>query len=78
VALVIAVYLVVALTIAAKSEEAFLRGRFGEAYDRYQRGAVDGARRFSWQQVRANHEHRALIGFLVAVGLLALKAVRNV
>ena len=75
VALVIAAYLVVAFTIAARSEEAFLKRTFGEAYDRYQQGAVDAGRRFSWQQVRANREYRALIGFLLAVGLLALKAV---
>jgi len=78
VAALIGVYLIVALTVAAKSEEAFLRRRFGEEYDRYQGGAVDTARRFSWARVRANHEHRALIGFLVAVGLLAYKALRNV
>jgi hypothetical protein len=39
---------------------------------------VDGARRFSWAQAMANHESRAIIGFLLAVGLLALKAARNV
>jgi protein-S-isoprenylcysteine O-methyltransferase Ste14 len=74
----IALYLVVALTAAAKSEEAFLRRTFGDQYDRYRNGVVDGARRFSWAQVMANHENRAIIGFLVAVGLLALKATRNV
>jgi protein-S-isoprenylcysteine O-methyltransferase Ste14 len=78
VALLIAGYLVVALTVAAKSEEAFLRRRFGDAYDLYQCGAVDQGRRFSWRQAMANHEHRALVGLLVAVGLLALKAVRTV
>ena len=40
--------------------------------------SVDGARRFSWAQAMANHESRAIIGFLLAVGLLALKAARNV
>ena len=78
VALLIAVYLVVALTVAAKSEEAFLRRTFGDRYDQYRRGAVDGVRRFSWAQAMANHESRAVIGFLLAVGLLALKAARNV
>jgi protein-S-isoprenylcysteine O-methyltransferase Ste14 len=78
VALLIAAYLVVALTVAAKREEAFLRRTFGHEYDRYRNGAVDGSRRFSWAQVMANHESRAIIGFLTAVGLLALKAVRNV
>jgi protein-S-isoprenylcysteine O-methyltransferase Ste14 len=78
VALLIAVYVVVALTVAAKSEEAFLRRTFGERYDQYRRGAVDGVRRFSWAQAMANNESRAVIGFLLAVGLLALKAARNV
>jgi protein-S-isoprenylcysteine O-methyltransferase Ste14 len=76
VAVLIAAYVVVALTVAAKSEEAFLRRTFGEQYDRYRVGAVDPVRRFSWAQVNANHEHRALIGLLVVVGLLALKLVR--
>ena len=78
VALLIGLYLVVALTIAARSEEAHLRRRFGDRYDRYRSGEVDTTRRFSWARVSANHEHRALIGFLLAVGLLALKAARNV
>ena len=76
VALWIGLYVVVALTVAAKREEAFLRRTFGDRYDRYQGGVVDTTRRFSWTRVRANHEHRALIGLLVAVGLLALKLAR--
>ena len=78
VALLIGSYLVVALTIAAKNEEAFLKRTFGDQYERYRSGAVDGARRFSWAQAMANRESRAIIGFLLAVGLLALKAARNV
>jgi protein-S-isoprenylcysteine O-methyltransferase Ste14 len=78
VALLIGSYLLVALTIAAKNEEAFLRRTFGDQYERYRSGAVDGARRFSWEQAMANRESRAIIGFLLAVGLLALKAARNV
>jgi protein-S-isoprenylcysteine O-methyltransferase Ste14 len=80
VACLIAGYLIVALTIAAKSEEAFLRRTFGDWYDRYRRGGEEskGAgqsdRRFSLAQARANREHRALIGLLLATMLLALKA----
>jgi hypothetical protein len=74
----IGAYLVVALTIAAKGEEAFLRRTFGDRYARYRDGVVDTTRRFSWARVGANHEYRAVIGLLIAVGLLALKAVRNV
>jgi protein-S-isoprenylcysteine O-methyltransferase Ste14 len=73
----IGAYLVVALTVAAKSEEAFLRRTFGDRYDRYQSGDVDATRRFTWARVKANREHRALIGFLVAAALLAVKAVQR-
>jgi hypothetical protein len=84
VAVLIAAYLVVTLTVAARTEEGFLRGRFGDSYDRYRRGdaaadrAGDSGRRFSLAQAMANHEHRALIGLVLAVLLLALKAARNV
>jgi protein-S-isoprenylcysteine O-methyltransferase Ste14 len=78
VALLIAAYLIVALTVAARREEAFLRRTFGQQYEQYRKGRVDGTRRFSWAQAMANHESRAIIGFLTAVGLLALKAARNV
>lgn len=78
VAAFIAVYLAVALTMAAQTEEAFLRRTFGERYDRYERGDVDTDRRFSLAQAIANHEHRALLGLLAAVLLLALKAARTV
>jgi protein-S-isoprenylcysteine O-methyltransferase Ste14 len=78
VTVLIAAYLLAALTVAARHEEAFLQRTFGSQYDRYRQGAVDGSRRFSWSLAMANHESRAIIGFLVAVGLLALKAARNV
>ena len=78
VAALIAIYLSVALTVAARSEAAFLRRTFGDRYDRYERGAVDVMRRFSLTQAMANHEHRALMGLVVAVLLLALKAARIV
>jgi F0F1-type ATP synthase membrane subunit c/vacuolar-type H+-ATPase subunit K len=91
VAVLIALYVGVLLTMAARSEEAFLRRTFGDQYDRYRRagggrgGDVEGRqdsesgpRRFSWGQALANHEHRALVGLIVAVLLLALKAAYNV
>ena len=84
VAALIAAYLIIALTVAARTEEGFLRQAFGDSYDRYRRGdaAADrgGARgrRFSLAQAMANHEHRALIGLVLAMLLLALKAARNV
>ena len=78
VAVLIASYLAVALTVAARAEEAFLRRTFGDRYGRYERGAVDAHRRFSLGQAIANHEHRALMGLVAAVLLLALKAARIV
>ena len=91
VAVLVALYLGVTLPAAARRESAFLRRTFGERYDRYRRGAAgrgeDGAdsqsgegaaRRFSLARALANHEHRALIGLLLAELLLALKAAANV
>jgi protein-S-isoprenylcysteine O-methyltransferase Ste14 len=78
VTVLIVAYLIAALSVAARREEVFLQRTFGAQYDRYRKGTVDGSRRFSWSLAMANHESRAIIGFLVAVGLLALKASRNV
>jgi protein-S-isoprenylcysteine O-methyltransferase Ste14 len=82
VAFLIGAYLIVALTIAVKSEEAFLRRTFGDWYDRYRRGDEESKaashrdRSFSLAQAGANREHRAVIGLLLAMMLLALKAFR--
>ena len=77
VAVLVAVYLGVTLTAAVKSEEAFLREKFGDGYERYRRGAameVGERRRFSFERALANREHRALAGLVLAVLLLALRA----
>ena len=84
-AVLIAAYLATTLTAAIKSEEAFLRRTFGEQYDLYRSGveakrrASGGARRrrFSLAQAIANREHRAVIGFVVAMLLLVWKATYN-
>ena len=81
VAALIAVYLAVTLTAAIRSEEAFLREKFGDRYDRYRRGAGEdtGAarRRFSLGQALANREYRALVGLALVILLLAWKATYN-
>ena len=80
-ALCIALYVGVMLTVAAKREEAFLRRAFGDRYDRYRSGGAAGdetSRRFSLSQAIANREYRALVGLLLAVLLLALKAASGV
>jgi protein-S-isoprenylcysteine O-methyltransferase Ste14 len=84
VAALVALYLTVLVTAAIRSEEAFLRRRFGDRYDRYRRGARSelerdeaAARTFRWAQAVANREHRAMAGLLLAVLLLVLKATYN-
>jgi protein-S-isoprenylcysteine O-methyltransferase Ste14 len=81
----IALYLATTLTAAIKSEEAFLRSAFGDQYDLYRTGVeakrrAGGAaarRRFSLAQAIANREYRAVIGLVVAILLLVLKATYN-
>jgi protein-S-isoprenylcysteine O-methyltransferase Ste14 len=84
VAVLIAVYLVTTLTAAIMSEEAFLRRTFGEQYDLYRSGVAakrrdrgTARRRFSLSQAIANREHRAVIGFVIALLLLVWKATYN-
>jgi protein-S-isoprenylcysteine O-methyltransferase Ste14 len=78
VAAIVALYLATTISAAVRSEEAFLRARFGDSYDRYRRGAADGgARRFSVAQAIANREYRAVAGLLAAVLLLLWKATYN-
>jgi protein-S-isoprenylcysteine O-methyltransferase Ste14 len=69
-----AVYVVSTITAAVRTEEAFLRSRFGEVYDRYQRSEGEPMRRsFSVERMLRNREYRAFAGLLAGFGLLALK-----
>jgi len=79
VAVLIAVYLASTLTAAISSEEAYLRRAFGDQYDLYRSGveakrASGSRRRFSVAQAVANREYRAVIGLVIAMLLLLLKA----
>jgi hypothetical protein len=77
-AALIASYLFVTLRAAIRNEEAYLRQAFGDQYDRYRRrGAPVGSRRFSFSLAIANREHRAVIGLILAMLLLASKATYN-
>jgi protein-S-isoprenylcysteine O-methyltransferase Ste14 len=71
-----AVYLGATITAAIRSEEAFLRRTFGDAYDRY---ASDQAprvhRRFSLGRAMRNKEYRAVLGVAAGFGILALRLV---
>src|SRR5262245_24849080 len=75
VAAVIALYLGATLLVAITREEAFLRAKFGAAYATYRDGAMRHGgvptSRFSLARARANREHRAAAGLLVAMGILA-------
>jgi protein-S-isoprenylcysteine O-methyltransferase Ste14 len=75
VAALVAAYLAVTLTAAIRSEEAFLRDRFGPRYDAYARGAEPPERRrFSVQRAWRNREYRAVIGLALVTAILAAKA----
>jgi protein-S-isoprenylcysteine O-methyltransferase Ste14 len=85
-AALIAVYLASTLAAAIAAEERFLRDAFGGEYGRYRRelsakaapiGVARSARRFSAGRALANREHRALVGLLLVVLLLAWKATYN-
>ena len=70
----IVAYLVATLTAAMRAEEAHLREKFGDAYDRYAaRRAPPSARAFSWDRAWRNREHHALAGLLAGLALLAWK-----
>ena len=67
-------YLGTTIPAAIRSEEAFLRGTFGDAYDRYARAESEGvARRFSLERAVRNKEYRAVLGMLAGFGVLALR-----
>jgi protein-S-isoprenylcysteine O-methyltransferase Ste14 len=69
-----ALYLGTTIRAAIRSEEAFLRRTFGEAYERYARAENAGAaRRFSLERAVRNKEYRAVLGVLAGFGLLALR-----
>jgi protein-S-isoprenylcysteine O-methyltransferase Ste14 len=78
VAAIIAAYLAVTLTAAIKSEEAFLRRVFNDAYEEYRHtGIVDRERRFSASRAMANREYRAVAGAAAALLVLVWKATYN-
>jgi protein-S-isoprenylcysteine O-methyltransferase Ste14 len=71
------VFLYMATTIAAaiRTEEAFLRERFGDAYDAYAEARAPLVeRRFSLERAWRNKEYRALTGLVVAFLLLVFRA----
>ena len=74
-AVVAALYMGATLTAAIRAEEAFLRGAFGDTYDRYRESRAEPTtRRFSLARARRNREYRAAVGLVVGFAILALKA----
>lgn len=74
VAAVTAAYMVLTITAAVRTEEAFLREAFGSAYDDYRAAKGTPVRRaFSFARARRNREYRAAVGLVVGFSLLALR-----
>ena len=74
VALLAAAYIGTTIPAAIRAEEAFLRRRFGDTYDRYQRAEAESMeRRFSVERAVRNREYRAVAGLVAGFVLLAMK-----
>ena len=70
------IYMAATITAAVRTEEAFLRGAFGDTYDQYRRSsAAPMRRRFSIERALRNKEYRAVVGLITGFALLALKAM---
>jgi len=75
VAVIAALYLVLTLGAAIRSEEAGLRAKFGAEYVDYRAGRVSDVQRpFSLARAVRNREQRAVLGLGGVMILLALKA----
>lgn len=76
VAVLVGAYFAVTVAAAVRTEEAFLRSRFGSEYDEYCNGTGRAATRtFSWERAWRNREWRAIGGLAIFVALLAAKLV---
>lgn len=75
VAVLVFIYMAATLAAAIRTEEAFLRSRFGDAYDAYAEARAPRVkRRFSLERAWRNKEYRALTGLVVALVLLGFRA----
>ena len=75
-AALVVLYLVVSLSVAARLEEATLRVKFGDAYDRYLAGTLGGTHRpYSLGRAQRNGEVQTILGVLAALAILATKAL---
>ena len=79
VAVLVTLYMVVTISAAIATEEAFLRRTFGDAYDRYAASRAEPMeRRFSFARAMRNREYRAALGVLGGFALLALKLLVSI
>ena len=75
VAAVVGAYMFATIAAAIRSEEKFLRERFGDAYDAYAESRGPRvARRFSWERAWRNKEYRSMTGLAVFLVILAARA----
>ena len=73
-AVVATIYMGTTIAAAVTAEEAHLREKFGDAYDRYARApGATGDRSFSLERAMRNREYRAASGVLAGFLILALK-----
>lgn len=76
VAVVGALYMVITIGAAVRTEEAFLRAAFGDTYERYARSEGEPMpRAFSAERAMRNREYRAVAGLLGGFALLAAKVM---
>lgn len=60
--------------MAVRLEEATLRVKFGDAYDRYRAGTAGRAHRpYSLDRARRNGEVQTVLGVLAALAILSMK-----
>ena len=74
VGVLVGAYLALTMAAAIRTEEATLDVRFSGAYSDYRAGrTLPAQQRFSWARVAQNREYRAVVGFVLGFGLLALR-----
>lgn len=69
-----AIYLILTLTAAIRTEEAALDQRFAGEYSAYREGRLAAVpRRFELARVMRNREYRAVLGIVLAVAVLYIR-----
>jgi protein-S-isoprenylcysteine O-methyltransferase Ste14 len=76
VAVLAAIYMGGTITAAIRTEEAFLKERFGDVYNQYRESRAEPMpRQFSAVRAIRNREYRAAAGLAAGFALLALKMI---